>query len=40
VTLLKKLRKVDFSNAKAIGMVIEIDNHMPVQIDKIVDFMQ
>lgn len=38
--LLLKLQKIDYSRAKAIGMVVEIDNHMPVQIDKISHFLQ
>ena len=32
---LRKLEKIDYSHAKALAMVIEIDNEMPVQIDKI-----
>ncbi len=35
VNLLQKLKKVNYANAKAIGLVVEINNHMPVQIDKI-----
>ena len=40
VNLLQKSRKVNFHNAKAIGLVVEIDNHMPVQIDKIAEFIK
>jgi aryl carrier-like protein len=39
VNLLEKLRKVNYSKARAIGLVVEIDNHMPVQIDKIAEFL-
>lgn len=38
--LLRKLQKVNYKNAKALAMVIEIDNHMPVQIDKIAEMME
>ena len=33
--LLDKLRKVDWGRAKAIGMVVETDNYMPVQLHKL-----
>ena len=32
---LKQLERIDYSRAQAVAMVIEINNHMPVQIDKI-----
>lgn len=37
--LLLKLSKIDFKKVKALAMVIEISNHMPVQIDKIAEFL-
>lgn len=40
INLLKKLRKVQYKNAKALAMVIEINNHMPVQVDKIASFLK
>jgi hypothetical protein len=30
---------VDYVNAKAVGLVVEFNNHMPVQIDKIAEFL-
>lgn len=40
VNLLKALSKVSFKNARALAMVVEIQNHMPVQVDKIGHFVQ
>lgn len=37
--LLRKLNKIDYKKTKALAMVIEISNHMPVQIDKIAEFL-
>ena len=38
--LLKKLAKVNYKQAQALAMVIEIGNHMPVQVDHIADFLE
>ena len=34
-TLLRKLEKIDYSRIPAFGMVVDLDNHMPVQVDTI-----
>jgi CO dehydrogenase/acetyl-CoA synthase alpha subunit len=31
---------VDYKRAKALAVIIEVDNHMPVQIDKIAEFLE
>ena len=37
---MKKLSKINYKNAKAVGMIIDINNHMPVQVDKIASLLK
>lgn len=37
---IRQLQRIKYSRAKAIGMVIDINNHMPVQIDKIAEYLE